>query len=135
MLDACRELGVTLIAYQPLASGALTGKYADGSAADAASGASCRHFRGKGLEARRPRSSRCCGRSASATAKSPAQVALRWLIENELSCPSRAPRTASRRPTTRSALTFSLTPDEIEAAQPGDAGLAVSDDHARGLAR
>ena len=27
VLDTCRELGVTLIAYQPLASGALTGKY------------------------------------------------------------------------------------------------------------
>ena len=27
VLDACRELGVTLIAYMPLASGALTGKY------------------------------------------------------------------------------------------------------------
>jgi len=25
--DACRDLGVTLIAYMPLASGALTGKY------------------------------------------------------------------------------------------------------------
>lgn len=30
VLDACRELGVTLIAYQPLASGALTGKYGVG---------------------------------------------------------------------------------------------------------
>ena len=30
VLDACRELGVTLIAYQPLASGALTGKYLSG---------------------------------------------------------------------------------------------------------
>ena len=30
MLDTCRELGVTLIAYQPLASGALTGKYLAG---------------------------------------------------------------------------------------------------------
>jgi aryl-alcohol dehydrogenase-like predicted oxidoreductase len=30
VLDACRELGVTLIAYQPLASGALTGKYLTG---------------------------------------------------------------------------------------------------------
>jgi len=27
VLDTCRELGVTLIAYQPLASGVLTGKY------------------------------------------------------------------------------------------------------------
>ena len=31
VLDTCRELGITLIAYQPLASGALTGKYLDGS--------------------------------------------------------------------------------------------------------
>jgi aryl-alcohol dehydrogenase-like predicted oxidoreductase len=30
VLDGCRELGITLIAYQPLASGALTGKYLDG---------------------------------------------------------------------------------------------------------
>ena len=30
VLDACRELGVTLIAYQPLAGGALTGKYKAG---------------------------------------------------------------------------------------------------------
>ena len=27
VLDACRELGITLIAYSPLAGGALTGKY------------------------------------------------------------------------------------------------------------
>lgn len=30
VLDACRELGATLIAYTPLASGALTGKYRPG---------------------------------------------------------------------------------------------------------
>ena len=30
VLDPCRELGATLIAYQPLASGALTGKYVTG---------------------------------------------------------------------------------------------------------
>jgi hypothetical protein len=53
ILEACRELGITLIAYQPLASGALTGKY----------GAGTRprglrrwlpHFRRKGLEALEP---------------------------------------------------------------------------------
>jgi aryl-alcohol dehydrogenase-like predicted oxidoreductase len=53
VLDACRELGITLIAYQPLASGALTGKY----------GAGVRpkglrrwlpYFRGKGLQALEP---------------------------------------------------------------------------------
>ena len=30
VLDACRELGITLIAYQPLAQGVLTGKYRPG---------------------------------------------------------------------------------------------------------
>jgi aryl-alcohol dehydrogenase-like predicted oxidoreductase len=30
VLDACRELGITLIAYSPLAQGALTGKYGPG---------------------------------------------------------------------------------------------------------
>jgi aryl-alcohol dehydrogenase-like predicted oxidoreductase len=30
VLDACRELGITLIAYQPLAQGVLTGKYQPG---------------------------------------------------------------------------------------------------------
>jgi aryl-alcohol dehydrogenase-like predicted oxidoreductase len=30
VLDACRELGITLIAYQPLAMGVLTGKYRPG---------------------------------------------------------------------------------------------------------
>jgi aryl-alcohol dehydrogenase-like predicted oxidoreductase len=30
VLEACRELGITLIAYQPLAQGALTGKYLSG---------------------------------------------------------------------------------------------------------
>src|SRR5258705_11990860 len=35
VLDACRELGITLIAYSPLAGGALTGKY---SATEKASG-------------------------------------------------------------------------------------------------
>ena len=30
VLDTCRELGITLIAYQPLAMGALTGKYRPG---------------------------------------------------------------------------------------------------------
>ncbi len=32
VLDACRELGVTLLAYSPLAQGILTGKYAPGRA-------------------------------------------------------------------------------------------------------
>lgn len=53
MLNACRELGVTLIAYQPLASGALTGKYV---AEDRPTGLRrfMGYFRGTGLEAAAP---------------------------------------------------------------------------------
>ena len=49
VLDICRELGITLIAYQPLASGALTGKYKAG---DRPTGLRrfMGSFRGKGLE-------------------------------------------------------------------------------------
>jgi aryl-alcohol dehydrogenase-like predicted oxidoreductase len=53
VLDACRELGVTLIAYQPLASGALTGKYGAG-VRPTGLRRIMRTFRGKGLEAIAP---------------------------------------------------------------------------------
>ena len=40
VLDACRELGITLIAYSPLAGGRLTGKYSTQNRAGGFSGAS-----------------------------------------------------------------------------------------------
>src|SRR5437870_4595989 len=49
VLDACLELGVTLIAYQPLASGALTGKYKPGTRPTGLRRLTP-NFRGKGLE-------------------------------------------------------------------------------------
>ena len=51
VLDACRELGITLIAYSPLAMGALTGKY---SAKTRATGFRrfLPSFRGKAIEVR-----------------------------------------------------------------------------------
>ena len=67
VLDACRELGVTLIAYQPLAGGALTGKYKAG---DRPTGLRrfMPYFRGQ-VWRRWRRSWRCCARSASGTAR------------------------------------------------------------------
>ena len=68
VLDACRELGVTLIAYQPLANGALTGKFVAG-ARPSGFRRFMPRFRGK---ERRPsrRSSPCCGRSATSRPES-----------------------------------------------------------------
>jgi aryl-alcohol dehydrogenase-like predicted oxidoreductase len=112
VLEACRELGVTLMAYSPLAMGALTGKY------------SARQRAG-GLRRLMP----AFGRKAMAAVepvvallrqigerygKSPSQVALRWLMENESVLPIPGAKNARQAQENAGALTFALTPDEVE---------------------
>jgi aryl-alcohol dehydrogenase-like predicted oxidoreductase len=113
VLDACRELGVTLIAFQPLASGALTGKY----------GAGVRpiglrrflpYFGRKGLAAIGPVVS-LLREIGERYAKSPAQVALRWLIENERVLPIPGAKNGKQAAENAGALAFCLTPAEIDA--------------------
>jgi aryl-alcohol dehydrogenase-like predicted oxidoreductase len=113
VLDACRELGVTLIAYQPLASGALTGKYLAGA-------------RPRGLRRFMPlfRGSR---RESVATVVAllreigalhgtgPTQVAIRWLIENDSVLPIPGAKNGSQAIANAQALSLSLAPDEVEA--------------------
>ena len=113
VLDACRELNVTLIAYQPLASGALTGKYLTGP-------------RPRGLR----RYTRHFRRSTTKTVgpvvallreigarydQGPAQVALRWLIENPLVVPIPGAKDGTQAADNAKALTFTLTTDEVHA--------------------
>ena len=111
VLDACRELGVTLIAYQPLASGALTGRYVDGTRP---TGLRRLHptFRRAGLEALRPvvRLLRTIG---DGYAKTPGQVALRWLLEHEGVLPIPGAKNAEQATHNAGALSFTLTPTEI----------------------
>jgi aryl-alcohol dehydrogenase-like predicted oxidoreductase len=113
VLDACRELGVTLIAYQPLASGALTGKYTAG-VTPTGLRRFMPNFRGRALEAVIPVVGllREVGERYS---KTPAQVALRWLIENELVLPIPGAKNAHQAADNASALSFSLSADEIAA--------------------
>lgn len=113
VLDACRELGVTLIAYQPLASGLLTGKFLTGT-------------RPTGLRRLMPQFSK---KSLEAIApvvvllrvigerygKSPAQVALRWLLENEVVLPIPGAKNGKQAVENTGALAFRLTPSEVEA--------------------
>ena len=47
--------------------------------------------------------------------KSPSQVALRWLIENELVLPIPGAKNSRQAAENVGALTFSLTPEEVEA--------------------
>jgi len=111
VLDTCRELGITLIAYQPLASGALTGKYASG-ARPTGLRRFMGYFRGKGLEAVAPVVAllREIGEQYS---KNPAQVALRWLIENESVLPIPGAKNGKQAADNAGALSFRLTPEEI----------------------
>jgi len=112
VLDACRELGVTLIAYQPLASGALTGKYLG--AAPTGLRRFMGHFRGKGPEALAPVVA-LLREIGGRYSKTPAQVALWWLIENETVLPIPGAKNGDQAVQNAGALTFRLTPAEIDA--------------------
>ena len=111
VLDSCRELGITLIAYQPLASGALTGKYLDGSRP-----VGIRRFRepfrGSKFHALRPIVTllRLIG---DRYGKTPGQVALRWLLEQENVVPIPGAKNADQARHNAGALSFTLTPDEL----------------------
>jgi aryl-alcohol dehydrogenase-like predicted oxidoreductase len=113
VLDACRELEVTLIAYQPLASGALTGKYRTG-ARPTGLRRFMGYFRGKGLETVAPVVA-LLREIGERYAKSPAQVALRWLIENERVLPIPGAKNGQQAVDNAGALAFYLTSTEIEA--------------------
>jgi aryl-alcohol dehydrogenase-like predicted oxidoreductase len=112
VLDACRELGITLIAYSPLAQGALTGKY---SAAQRASGLRRinPNFNRKSMQAVEPVVAllRQIGERYSRT---PSQVAIRWLIENPIVLPIPGAKNGRQAADNAGALSFHLTPEEVE---------------------
>jgi len=112
VLDACRELGITLIAYSPLAQGALTGKY---SPETKASGLRrfLPNFNRKSLEAVQP-VVELLRQIGDRYGKSPSQVALRWLIENENVLPIPGVKNSRQAADNVGALSFSLTPEEVE---------------------
>jgi aryl-alcohol dehydrogenase-like predicted oxidoreductase len=109
VLDTCRELGITLIAYQPLASGALTGKYLDGSRP-----AGIRRFREsfRGAKVLRPVVT-VLKLIGDRYGKTPGQVALRWLLEQDNVVPIPGAKNADQATDNAGALSFSLTPEEI----------------------
>jgi aryl-alcohol dehydrogenase-like predicted oxidoreductase len=114
ILEACRELGVTLIAYQPLAGGALTGKYAPGTRVRGLRRFMMRQFRGDGLQTVAPVVAllREIGERYS---KTPAQVALRWLLEKENVLPIPGAKNGLQAAENAGALGFALTRAEVEA--------------------
>jgi aryl-alcohol dehydrogenase-like predicted oxidoreductase len=122
VLDACRELGMTLIAYMPLASGALTGKY---SATSRPAGwrRYTASFRGKNLAALGG-FVEMLSQVGKRYDKSPSQVALRWLIQQEGVLPIPGAKNADQATSNAAALGFTMDDEEINAI-----------DRASGLAR
>jgi aryl-alcohol dehydrogenase-like predicted oxidoreductase len=113
-LEACRELGITLIAYSPLGMGALTGKY---SAEHRAGGFFRRilpNFSRKAMETLQP-VIRLLREIGERHAKSPSQVAIRWLIENPIVLPIPGAKNGQQAAENAGALGFSLSPEEVDA--------------------
>jgi aryl-alcohol dehydrogenase-like predicted oxidoreductase len=114
VLDACRELGITLIAYSPLGGGMLTGKYSPGHRAGGLFRRILPQYSRKALEALQPvlRLLREIGERYS---KTPSQVALRWLIENPIALPIPGAKNGAQASGNAEALKFSLTANEVDA--------------------
>jgi aryl-alcohol dehydrogenase-like predicted oxidoreductase len=113
VLDACRELGITLIAYSPLAGGRLTGKYSPQNRASGFFRRVLPQFSRKALEAVQP-VIELLREIGSRYSKTPSQVAIRWLIENPIVLPIPGAKNSKQATENAGALSFSLTPEEVE---------------------
>src|SRR5512134_2076726 len=105
VLDACRELGITLMAYSPLAGGMLTGKY---SAQNRPGGFFRRilpQYNRKSLDAIQP-VIKLLREIGARYSKTPNQVALRWLIENPVVLPIPGPKNGQQAAENAGALSF-----------------------------
>jgi aryl-alcohol dehydrogenase-like predicted oxidoreductase len=110
VLATCRELGITLIAYQPLASGALTGRYLNSRPAGLRRLQPM--FRKSAVEAQRP-VVQLLQRVGAVYEKTPGQVALRWLLDQGGVLPIPGAKNAEQVRHNAAALGFTLTPAEI----------------------
>ncbi|KAL5977336.1 hypothetical protein ACLOJK_021682 [Asimina triloba] len=106
---ACDELGVTLIAYSPIAQGALTGKYTP---ENPPSGPRGLIYTPEFLKKMQPLLSRIkeVGENYS---KTPTQVVLNWLIAQENVVPIPGAKDAEQAQEFAGALGWKLTDDEI----------------------
>ena len=112
LLDACRELDVTLIAYFPLASGMLTGKYRAG-------GQEARGFRRFSGNFRNPERVepllQALDEIGQTHGRSSAQVAINWLARQENVLPIPGARHARQAQENAGAIDFAIS--EAEAAR------------------
>ncbi len=111
LADACRELGVTLIAYSPLAKGMLTGKYTP---ANPPPGLRGRRYRGELLAGIQPLTGLLREIGGSHGGKAPGQVALNWLMCKD-AIPIPGAKSARQAQDNAGALGWRLTAEEVVA--------------------
>lgn len=111
VLAACRELNVTLIAYSPLAMGLLTGKFTP---EQPPSGLRGRRYRRDRLVRLQPLIARMREIGARYGDKTPAQVALNWLICKE-TVPIPGAKNARQARDNAGALGWRLNAEEVAA--------------------
>jgi len=110
VLDACRELGVSLIAYSPLAQGLLTGKYTPQNPPPGIRGLRYR----KQVAALPPLLHLMEEIGAGHGGKTPAQIALNWTISRE-TIPIPGAKNARQARDNAGALGWHLAAEEIDA--------------------
>ena len=121
-LDTARELGVTILAYSPLAQGLLTGKYTPESDVKPTGARQLDpRFSKGGLEKIAP-VIKLLRQLAEKYDRTPAQVALNWLIAQGV-VPIPGAKTAQQAQQNAGALGWSLTPEEVEQLDQVTRGL------------
>jgi aryl-alcohol dehydrogenase-like predicted oxidoreductase len=112
ILARARQLGVTILAYSPLAQGLLTGRY---TATNRPSGARSidPRFKEKGLAKLSP-VLKVLQQCAEVHDKTLGQVALNWLMKQEGVIPIPGAKTAKQAQENAGAMTWSLTSQEVE---------------------
>lgn len=113
VLDACRDLGITLIGYSPLAGGMLTGKYSSQNRPGGFFRRILPRYSRKAMDAIQP-VIHLLREIGERHLKTPSQVALRWLIENPIVLPIPGAKNGKQAMENAGALTFSLTGEEVE---------------------
>ncbi|KAK4484319.1 hypothetical protein RD792_006896, partial [Penstemon davidsonii] len=108
--SACDELGITLIAYSPLAQGALTGKYTPN---NTPSGPRGRIYTPGFLTKLQPLINRI-KEIGQGYGKTPTQVVLNWLIAQDNVVPIPGARNAEQATEFSGAVGWSLTTEEVE---------------------
>ncbi len=120
VLDACRELGITLIAYSPLAEGLLTGKFRPGAGPSGYRGWRMRNL----VRQVQPIVKELRAVGFAHGDRTPGQVALRWLVEKG-ALPIPGAKNADQALENARAMRWSL--DEEELARLGEVADRATD--------